>query len=60
MVKVKIRYSDGVVNVLVLDDIVSVKNIVNKTIEDCKIHGLSPPDFEFDEWESEDSSKEIL
>ncbi len=60
MVKLKIKYSDNVVNVLVLDDITSVKKIVDKVVEDCKIHGLSPPDFEFDEWESERCPKNIL
>lgn len=60
MVKLKIKYSDNVVNVLVLDDITSVKKIVDKVVEECKIHGPSPPDFEFDEWESESHPKNIL
>lgn len=52
MVKITVRYTDGLVNSMVTDNITSIGAIVNEIVERCKEHGEEVPEFDFDDWEN--------
>ena len=52
MVKITVRYEDGLTNDIIIDDVMSVSNIINGILVRCKQNNISPPEFEFDDWEN--------
>ena len=52
MVKITVRYEDGLTNDIIIDDVMSVSNIINGILVRCKQTNIPPPEFEFDDWEN--------
>ena len=57
MTKVTMRYKDGLVNSIIVDDITSISEIVQQVQTSCLQHNSEFPEFDFEDWELQNTTQ---